>query len=169
MNSPDQFIPRSPADLIGSAARISADLLRLAKKISDRESLKLLLFGPPGIGKSTIAGMVAHALVAHSIDAEKISGRNVSTDIVREWQRSACYSSLFGGWKIKLIEAADLIPQVAQDLLLTFLDDLSPRQSVIGTSNLSLETLTERFQTRFRMVHIDPPGQIALPAWLTRC
>ena len=43
----------------------------------------------------------------------------------------------------------DRCTREAQDLLLTYLDRLPPGRALLGTSNLHLDPLTERFQTRF--------------------
>lgn len=165
---PDQYTPAAPRDLIGPARSIAGDLLRHTAdlKRSAHGQLKLLLYGPWGDGKSTIAALISRALTAHPIDVEKINGRNVSIELVREWQRNTFYGSLFGGWKVKFIEETDLIPLLAQDLMLTFLDDLPPRNAIIGTSNLNLETLGERFQTRFRLVKVEGPGAGELSRFL---
>src|SRR6266446_2220196 len=167
--SPDQFVPLTPRDLIGAAGEVGANLLARARKLhaacNASGNWKLLLYGSPGTGKSSIVKMILPVL-GSGFDVEKVNGRNVSTDVVREWQRNACFRSLFGGWKIKHIEEVDLVPQVAQDLMLTFLDDLPDRNAVICTSNLSLETLTERFQTRFELVRVNGSNDAELAEWL---
>jgi hypothetical protein len=168
--SPDNYEPESPRDLIGEAALVGQDLLRHAHELRGdaRTRLKLLLYGSPGTAKTSVAKMIARALAAHNIDIECVNGRNVTLDLVREWQKNSAYGSLFGGWKVKLINETDLIPQAAQDLMLTYLDELPPRNAVIGTSNLSLETLSERFQTRFRLVRLRAPETAVLAAWLVQ-
>jgi DNA polymerase III delta prime subunit len=158
--SPDDYKPTKPCELIGPARAIARDLLADAEKIS-----RLLLYGPPGVGKSRVAWMMAQK-ISQSFDIEKVNGRNVSVDLVREWQRNGAYGSLFGGFKVKLIEETDLIAQVAQDVMLTYLDDLPQRNCVIGTSNTDLATLTERFQTRFRLVKVNGPDSDLLRRWL---
>jgi hypothetical protein len=52
--------------------------------------------------------------------------------------------------------------------MLTYLDDLPAHNAVIGTSNLSLETLTERFQTRFQLIHLHGPSDDELARWLVK-
>ena len=44
----------------------------------------------------------------------------------------------------------------AQDILLTYLDKLPSGKALIGTSNLQLDLLTERFQTRFQSHQARP-------------
>jgi hypothetical protein len=104
--------------------------------------------------------------ISTSWDIEAVHGRNIDIETVRHWQHGANYGSLFGGWKVKLIHEADLISSVAQDLLLTYLDDLPPRTAVIATSNQNVTALTERFQTRFRMVQVTGPNSGELSGWL---
>jgi putative ATPase len=160
--SPDDYKPTRPEDLIGPARKIAAELVYDAEKIP-----KLILYGPPGVGKSRIAWMMSRA-ISQSFDIEKVNGRNVSVELVREWQRNCAYASLFGVFKIKIIEETDLIAQVAQDVMLTYLDDLPSGNTVIGTSNTDLATLTERFQTRFRLVKVIGPDSEKLTRWLVR-
>ena len=164
--TPDQYTPQRPADLIGEACSIAARLLK--SPWGKTGNIKLLLFGAPGRGKTSIVRMLCRELAAHKIDIEKINGRNLTIDVVREWERNTYYASLFGGWKIKHIEEIDLVAQVAQDLMLTYLDDLPAHNAVIGTSNLSLETLTERFQTRFQLIHLHGPSDNELARWLVK-
>jgi replication-associated recombination protein RarA len=165
--SPDQFIPLTSRDLIGPARKVGAKLFARARRLHPACNWKLLLYGPWGTGKTAIVRMILPVL-GSGFDIEKVNGRNVSTDVVREWQRNACFRSLFGGWKIKHIDEVDLVPLVAQDLMLTFLDDLPDRSAVICTSNLSLETLTERFQTRFELVRVNGPTDAELAKWLQK-
>jgi hypothetical protein len=54
----------------------------------------------------------------------------------------------------------------AQDILLTYLDKLPPGKALIGTSNLQLDLLTERFQTRFQSIKITTPTTEELAEFL---
>jgi hypothetical protein len=167
--SPDDYRPARPSDLIGPARAIAAALLAsLDKNCLATGRLKLLLCGAFGAGKTAIAGMIARHLAANAIDIETINGCDLSIEKVRAWMQSSCYGSLFGGWKVKLIEEADQVPQLAQTLMLTLLDELPPRNAIIGSSNLDLATLTERFQTRFELVPVDGPDASELAGWLVR-
>jgi hypothetical protein len=52
-------------------------------------------------------------------------------------------------------------------LLLTYLDRLPPGRAFLGTSNLQLDLLTERFQTRFQAIKLLPPTTEELAAFLS--
>jgi replication-associated recombination protein RarA len=165
---PASYRPTTPAELIGQAGELAASSLRNVLRIKRDQncSLKVCFYGPPGDGKSSIADMTAAALVDHPLDLERINGRNLTIDVVRDWERNSVYGSLFGGWRIKLIEEMDLVPMVAQDLLLTYLDRLPNGIAVIGTSNLNHDTLSERFRSRFQQIKVAPPTQDEIAFWL---
>jgi replication-associated recombination protein RarA len=165
--SPDNYQPETPADLIGEARKIGEAILKQIRRgNSVAPTFRFMFHGQPGTGKTSLAKMIAREIAADKIDVESINGRNLDSETVREWQRSTAYGSLFGGWKVKLINEADLIPTVAQDLMLTYLDDLPRQNAVIATSNQNVTALTERFQTRFRLVKVRGPSCDELARWL---
>jgi hypothetical protein len=53
-------------------------------------------------------------------------------------------------------------------MLLTYLDRMKPGHAFLGTTNLDLGSLSERFQTRFQSVRLQPPDNAALAAFLAR-
>jgi replication-associated recombination protein RarA len=166
---PDQYKPQKPSELIGPARALAEMLLAHAQKIQRNGSTyKKLLFGQWGNGKSRIASMLSRTLAANPIDIEKINGRNLTIDVVREWQQNCAYGSLFGGWKVKWIEEVDLVPPIAQDLLLTYLDDLPPRTAVIATSNRDMRTLSDRFDTRFAPIEVKSPTDSEIADFLVK-
>ena len=48
------------------------------------------------------------------------------------------------------------------------LDRMRPGHAFLGTTNLDLSSLTERFQTRFQSVRLQPPDSESLAAFLAR-
>jgi replication-associated recombination protein RarA len=166
--NPADFRPESPKDLLGKAGQLATSILASVTKTKHQPhaSFKALLYGAPGTGKTTIAEMIADCLATSHFDVESINGRNVTIDVVREWQRNAAYGSLFGGWKVKVINECDLVPVAAQDLMLTYLDELPPHTAIVCTSNEDVATLTARFQSRFQTIRIPSPTGSEVAAWL---
>jgi DNA polymerase III delta prime subunit len=143
-------------------------LMRKTERLRDNpdQPLKLLVLGAPGIGKTSLVNMIARSLAAHPAAITDHNGREVGLDLVREWIRTLGQSSLFGRWQVKVVNELDRCSRDAQDLLLTYLDRMGPGQAFLGTTNLDLDRLTERFQTRFLPVRLQPPDNEVLAAFL---
>jgi len=97
-----------------------------------------------------------------------VNGREVGLELAREWTRSLAYASMFGPWSVKVVNELDRCSKDAQDMLLTYLDRMKPGHAFLGTTNLDLISLTERFQTRFQSVRLQPPENEILAAFLAR-
>lgn len=121
------------------------------------QPLKLLISGAPGIGKTSLVNMIARTLASHPVGIEDVNGKEVGLELAREWTRSLAYGSLFGSWSVKVVNELDRCSKDAQDMLLTYLDRMKPGHAFLGTTNLDLGSLTERFQTRFQSVRLQPP------------
>jgi len=167
--SPMNWRPRTAEDLIGQARCVALAQVDKARKFTADPSatMKLLLYGPPGVGKTSVVELVALQLAGTPLSIEDYNGREVSVDLVREWMKQLLYGSLFGAWTVKIVNELDRCSREAQDLLLTYLDRLPPGRAFLGTSNLQLDLLTERFQTRFQAIKLLPPTTEELAAFLS--
>ena len=168
--APTCFIPTCPADLVGQAGKVAEVLLRKAERLRTNpdQPLKLLISGAPGIGKTSLVNLIARTLARHPAAIEDVNGREVGLDLARDWTRHLGYGSIFGSWSIKVVNELDRCSKDAQDLLLTYLDRMKPGQAFLGTTNLDLGSLTERFQTRFQSVRLQAPENEVLAAFLAR-
>ena len=168
--APTCFVPACPADFVGQVGKVAEVLLRKAERLRTNpdQPLKLLISGAPGIGKTSLVNMIARTLVSHPVAIEDVNGKEVGLELAREWTRSLAYGSLFGSWSVKVVNELDRCSKDAQDMLLTYLDRMKPGHAFLGTTNLDLGSLTERFQTRFQSVRLQPPENEVLAAFLAR-
>jgi len=167
---PTCFVPSCPADFVGQASMVAEKLLKKAERFrtTPDQPLKLLISGAPGIGKTSLANLIARTLCSHPAAIEDINGREVGLDLAREWTRGLAYGSLFGPWSVKVVNELDRCSKDAQDMLLTYLDRMPAGHAFLGTTNLDIGSLTERFQTRFQSIRLQPPANEALAQFLAR-
>ena len=152
MKIPSNWKPATFANLIGPAAQVGRIVDAKIKRIKAEKpgAFKVMFYGPPGSGKTSLAQITAEALAGSELAIERISGLTVNVDLVKRWMNSVGCGGLFGDWQVKLVNEMDRIPSAAQDLLLEYLDVMPAGTGFIGTSNLQLDLLQERFQTRMQ-------------------
>ena len=145
--------------MCGPAATVARRLVTKARRLNADPAVpvKILLYGPPGVGKTSIADMVADELAGTRFAIEEFNGKLVTVETVKQWMAGLSAGSLFGVYSVKIINEMDRCTRDAQDLLLSYLDRMPPGRAVIGTSNLQLDLLTERFQTRFQSIKLGTP------------
>ncbi len=166
--APTCFIPACPDDFVGHASKVADLLLRKANRIKSNptQPLKILISGAPGIGKTSLVNMVARTLTSHSCSVEDVNGRCISIEMVRRWTDNLAYSPMFDPWTVKVVNELDRCSKDVQDVLLTMLDRMPPGNAFLGTTNMDLDCLTERFQTRFLAVRLNAPDNASIEQFL---
>ena len=88
-SSPMNWRPRTAEDLIGQAKRVALAQASKAKRLSSDPSatMKLLLYGPPGVGKTSVVELVALQLAGTPLSIEDYNGREVDWRAVRRLYR----------------------------------------------------------------------------------
>ena len=138
----DKYRPTTWAEVVGNDKAIEkiADLTVDAFESGD--PLVLLLTGPAGVGKSTVARLVAKTLGADACHVEHIPSGKCTAERVREVEETLSHSALFGsGWKVIIVEEIDKVAPQAQSLWLTLLETMPHKCAVIFTSNTKPDEL----------------------------
>lgn len=176
--------------LIGTAATIHHTLAAKIARINPAASvLTALLHGHPGAGKTTVCELLAWQLLTGEVleditrlspthpksikragewiaSVESISATDVDVDTVRQWSGTRGMASLFGEWRIRIIEELDAMPHVAQTAMLKYMDSLPAGTAILASSNANTEEFQRRFQSRFQCWQCDQPDATDIAALL---
>ena len=159
IETPSNWKPTKPEDFIGVAATVAGVLaLKVKKLLSGNQPLRVVFVGPPGTGKTALAEMLASMLAGHGTNIERVNGKSVGVDAVRDWMRTLGCGSLFG-YSVKIINELDKCSDDAQVQLLSYADEMSSGRALIGTSNKKLGEMDKRFQTWWMNYQITNPDQ----------
>jgi|SRR6185295_1895616 len=167
MNLPSDFRPENPDDFIGPARQLAGLIDRiLAAAVPSGATIKLLLYGEPGTGKSSLARHVCNRLGCSKWSVTRLNGTQVKVEVIEELAARLHFRELFGTYRLIWIDEADKIPMVAQVRFLTLLDDLPQHTAVVCTCNSNLDELEKRFQSRFQAFEVTGPGVDTLSGFL---
>ena len=157
-----QSEPSQPSELIGSQIQKTASALwQSADDVLSGEDdypLAIVLTGAPGIGKTTLANMLALKLTGSNFAVTTENGKEVGVDRVRHFMEHMHDSLLWvNGHQCWIINEGDNITEAGQVAFLSLLDACPSNYHIILTSNEDLDNWSERFQTRFEVYNIDSP------------
>lgn len=161
------YKPTKPEQFLGPARKVAEALAKIAlHRRQTGEPLKILLNGPPGTGKSSLAEFTVAQLGGTKFSTQKYNGTDVNIDKVTELRSKLSLRDMFGDFRVIHVDEADKIPHIAQVAFLTLLDDLPSQAAVICTSNCHLEEFEKRFQSRFETYTVKGPAADEIATFL---
>ena len=125
-----------------------------------------LFYGSPGLGKTSLARIVAQAAAGDPFSVRYLSGPDLDSSTVRDIAATSYQPPLFGKYHAFVVDEADQTPRGGQIRLLSLLENLG-HTVWIFTSNESMEEFEPRFISRVKALLFSKQG-IMEPAteWL---
>jgi replication-associated recombination protein RarA len=145
---------RCPDDLIGKAQQVAKVYTAWAKS-GKSSPMRMLFYGPPGVGKSAVCKLLANALVTHSTKIRRISAKQATPDLLRDWLMDFKYQC--ADWRVYCIEEVDAVSPDCEVLLLQLADEMPERTALLVTSNEEMTGLSSRFQSRMKAIRFNRP------------
>lgn len=151
-----KYAPRQICDVAGQPSAVA----QLASFARNPYSAAFVFHGPTGVGKTCSAKALALELGCsddfddcggiHEIPSGKQDGRAVE-DLLRSLRLRPMFGS---GWKVAIINEADLMTPQAEAIWLDGLESLPPKTVVIFTTN-ELRRLSRRLIGRCELLEFD--------------
>jgi DNA polymerase III delta prime subunit len=163
--TPSTFIGKT--GLIGQVLHTKVPLIKRGE-LADPLERRLLFTGPPGVGKTELAKLLALELAGEPINVEFRMGSQVNVEVVRDWLRNAPYRPLLGDMTVRLIDELDTVPTLAVTELRQYLDALPRSVAVLATTNKTVKELVEPLQTRFAVWKFDGVQTSVVAEFLVR-
>jgi DNA polymerase III delta prime subunit len=153
----EKYRPRQVEDLIATP-EIKA---MVDKIINSQKAGDLLLVGPPGIGKTTIARLIVEKIDAEYLFLNASLEGNIDT-LRNDIQSFASAQSLLGGRRYVILDEADYLTQVTQPALRSFMDTHKNNCGFILTANY-LSKIIDPLKSRLKIVEFKL-GKKDIPA-----
>ncbi|HTA46370.1 MAG TPA: AAA family ATPase [Bryobacteraceae bacterium] len=158
-----KYEPQKISDFVG----IEVPKAVLSKLIADPYESGFLLLGPSGLGKTTMAMVVAKAIGGklHHISAAKCT-----VEVVEQLVCDCQYAPMGGGrWHVAIVDECDSMSAQAQKSFLSILDTAAmPRDTIFLMTSNDTRLLHPRFLSRLRRLDFKPPTVEEQTAFLAR-
>lgn len=151
-----------PDNVADYAFTSNSDKELVSNIISTKNIPHLLLSGPPGTGKSTLAFILAKACIAeedYDTDVLVINASdNNSVDDMREMIKNHISSYASGPYKLVLLQEADYLTQNAQGILRDYMETFEEYARFILTCN-HVHKIDPAIKSRCQKLVIDSPDR----------
>jgi len=132
----EKYRPKTLNEFIGQD-KIKKQVIQITSRPDwDRDAFWIQ--GPSGTGKTSLAWIIANQ-VAHDFDITELDGDKCNVEAVRDLERNFSISSMFGGWKVVIINEAHAMSTKAIQAWLTLLERLPKKRLVIFTTTEPLQ------------------------------
>lgn len=168
--NPSAWKPVCADDFVGASQTVASLLLGkvAAMKQAQAGTLKVLLYGSPGTGKSTLAGLIANTLAAHEIAIHFSNGRELTEPMLARWRFDSQCKPMIGDWRVFWVDEIDALAKGVQIASLSFMDRLPERSVFLATCNSELGDLEPRFHSRFKCHRFEAVRVEELTDWLMK-
>lgn len=132
--------------------------------IDSRRSQSLILHGPPGTGKTTLADIIVERLVPRGnvlrVNASAQTGIDIIRDRVIPWMKVYHFAGVVGGVRTSsaaaILSEADGLSAEAQGALKDPMESFGAQCMIIFTTN-AVDDLDAAMRSRCRVIEMEPP------------
>jgi replication factor C small subunit len=148
----ERYRPKSIAEYVGDENLKS----RISKILDSGDIPNLILHGPPGTGKTTIAKMIVNSVYCDSmyINASDENGIDVIREKITDFARATGFNNI----KIIILDEASEITMQAQNALRSVIETFSGHTRFILTAN-AVERMHPAIISRCQSEKIVPPSK----------